>query len=73
MVWAKILLGYRIELHIFKRVSVMAVWYRDEGLEPIVRLYAEQLALLLFQWMIMHVPRKLPSSMTTWRVKGLHV
>ncbi|GFV83989.1 transposable element Tcb1 transposase [Trichonephila clavipes] len=28
------------DLHIFKWGSVMAVWYRDEVLEPIVRLYA---------------------------------
>ncbi|GFV70422.1 transposable element Tcb1 transposase [Trichonephila clavipes] len=31
---------YRIDLHILKRVSVTAVRYRDEVLEPIVRLYA---------------------------------
>ncbi|GFV23883.1 transposable element Tcb1 transposase [Trichonephila clavipes] len=30
----------RTDLHIFKRDSVMAVWYRDEVLEPIMRLYA---------------------------------
>ncbi|GFW74988.1 transposable element Tcb1 transposase [Trichonephila clavipes] len=34
------LLGYRMDLHIFKRGSVTAVRYRDEVLEPIVRLYA---------------------------------
>ncbi|GFU71590.1 transposable element Tcb1 transposase [Trichonephila clavipes] len=39
MVWAGISLGYRTDLHIFKRGSVMAVRYRDEVLEPIVRLY----------------------------------
>ena len=39
MVWARILLGYRTDLPIFKRSSVTAVWYRDEVLEPIVRLY----------------------------------
>ncbi|GFY33294.1 transposable element Tcb1 transposase [Trichonephila clavipes] len=40
MVWAKISLRYRTDLHISKRGSVMAVRYRDEVLEPIVRLYA---------------------------------
>ncbi|GFV62747.1 histone-lysine N-methyltransferase SETMAR [Trichonephila clavipes] len=40
MVWAGISLGYRTDLDIFKRVSVTAVWYRDEVLEPIVILYA---------------------------------
>ncbi|GFV88418.1 transposable element Tcb1 transposase [Trichonephila clavipes] len=41
MVWAGISLGYTTDLHIFKRGSVTAVRYRDEVLEPIVRLYAE--------------------------------
>ncbi|GFS84468.1 transposable element Tcb1 transposase [Trichonephila clavipes] len=40
MEWAGISLGYRTDLHIFKRGSVTAVWYRDEVLEPIVRFYA---------------------------------
>ncbi|GFX45149.1 transposable element Tcb1 transposase [Trichonephila clavipes] len=40
MVWAGISFGYRTDLHIFKRGSVTAVRYRDEILEPIVRLYA---------------------------------
>ena len=40
MVWAGISLGYRTDLHIFKRGYVTAVRYRDEVLEPIVRLYA---------------------------------
>lgn len=40
MVWAGISLGYRTDLHIFKRGSVTAVRYRDEVLEPFVRLYA---------------------------------
>ncbi|GFU66999.1 transposable element Tcb1 transposase [Trichonephila clavipes] len=40
MVWAGISLGYRTDLHIFKRGSVTAVRYRDEVLELIVRLYA---------------------------------
>ncbi|GFT83285.1 transposable element Tcb1 transposase [Trichonephila clavipes] len=40
MVWAGISLGYRTDLHIFKQGSVMAVRYRDEVLELIVRLYA---------------------------------
>ncbi|GFT37370.1 transposable element Tcb1 transposase [Trichonephila clavipes] len=40
MVWARISLGYRTDLHIFKRGSVLAIRYRDEVLEPIVRLYA---------------------------------
>ena len=40
MVWVGISLGYRTDLHIFKRGTVTAVQYRDEVLEPIVRLYA---------------------------------
>ncbi|GFV78472.1 uncharacterized protein TNCV_3477871 [Trichonephila clavipes] len=40
IVWAGISLGYRTDLHIFKRGSVTAVRYRNEVLEPIVRLYA---------------------------------
>ncbi|GFV44280.1 transposable element Tcb1 transposase [Trichonephila clavipes] len=40
MVWVGISLGYRTDLHIFKRGSVTAARYRDEVLEPIVRLYA---------------------------------
>ncbi|GFT32417.1 transposable element Tcb1 transposase [Trichonephila clavipes] len=40
IVWAGVSLGYSIDLHIFKRGSVTAVRYRDEVLEPIVRLYA---------------------------------
>ncbi|GFU03792.1 transposable element Tcb1 transposase [Trichonephila clavipes] len=40
MVWAGISLGYRTDLHIFKRGSVTIVRYQDEILEPIVRLYA---------------------------------
>ncbi|GFW26758.1 transposable element Tcb1 transposase [Trichonephila clavipes] len=38
MLWAEISLGYCTDLHIFKRGSVTAVRYRDEVLEPIVRL-----------------------------------
>ncbi|GFX53307.1 transposable element Tcb1 transposase [Trichonephila clavipes] len=38
--WAGISLGYRTDLHIFKRSSVTAVRYRDKVLEPIVRLHA---------------------------------
>ncbi|GFU77387.1 transposable element Tcb1 transposase [Trichonephila clavipes] len=40
MVWAEISLGDRTDLHIFKRGSVMAIRYRDEVLESIVRLCA---------------------------------
>ena len=40
MMWVGILLRYRTDLHIFKRGSMTAVRYRDEVLEPIVRLYA---------------------------------
>ncbi|GFV92107.1 transposable element Tcb1 transposase [Trichonephila clavipes] len=39
MVGAGISLGYRTDLHIFKQVSVTAVRYRDEVLEPIERLH----------------------------------
>ncbi|GFV93734.1 transposable element Tcb1 transposase [Trichonephila clavipes] len=45
MVGAGISLGYRSELHIFKRGSVTTVRYRDEVLEPIVRLYAAAVGL----------------------------
>ncbi|GFT60858.1 transposable element Tcb1 transposase [Trichonephila clavipes] len=38
MAWAGISLGYRTDMHIFKRGSVTAVRY--EVLEPVVRLYA---------------------------------
>ncbi|GFS52824.1 transposable element Tcb1 transposase [Trichonephila clavipes] len=47
-VWAGFSLGYRTDLHIFKRGSVTAVRYRDEVLEPIVDCTLQQLALLLF-------------------------
>ncbi|GFX00447.1 transposable element Tcb1 transposase [Trichonephila clavipes] len=40
MVWAGISLGYRTNLHIFKRGSVTAFRYRNEVIEPIMRLYA---------------------------------
>ncbi|GFT38948.1 transposable element Tcb1 transposase [Trichonephila clavipes] len=40
IVWAGISLEYRTDQHIFKRGSVTAVRYRDEVLEPIVRLCA---------------------------------
>ncbi|GFV51624.1 transposable element Tcb1 transposase [Trichonephila clavipes] len=40
MVWTGISLGCRTNLQIFKRGSVTSVQYRDEVLEPIVRLYA---------------------------------
>ncbi|GFV33021.1 transposable element Tcb1 transposase [Trichonephila clavipes] len=39
MVWTGIKLGYRTDLHIFKRRSVTTVRYRDEVLDSIVRLY----------------------------------
>ena len=45
---AGISLGYRTDLHIFAQGSVMLIWYRDEGLEPIVRLCAAAVGLLLF-------------------------
>ncbi|GFW73864.1 transposable element Tcb2 transposase [Trichonephila clavipes] len=40
MVWAGISLGYNTNLYIFKRSSVTAVRYRDDVLEPIMKLYA---------------------------------
>ncbi|GFT56103.1 transposable element Tcb1 transposase [Trichonephila clavipes] len=40
MAWTGISLGYRTDQHIFKWGSVTAVRYREEVLEPIVRLYA---------------------------------
>ncbi|GFU93506.1 transposable element Tcb1 transposase [Trichonephila clavipes] len=45
MVRAGISLGYRTELHIFKRGSVAALRYRDKILEPIVRLCAAAVGL----------------------------
>ena len=42
MMWAGISLGYRTDLCIFKRGSVMAVWYRDKALEPIVSFNAAE-------------------------------
>ncbi|GBM09194.1 hypothetical protein AVEN_236189-1 [Araneus ventricosus] len=40
MVWAGISLGYRTDLHIYRRGSATAVRYRDEVLDPIVKLHA---------------------------------
>ncbi|GBL80408.1 Transposable element Tcb2 transposase [Araneus ventricosus] len=40
MVWAGISSGYRTDLHIYRLGSVTAVRYRDEVLDPIVKLYA---------------------------------
>ncbi|GBN03479.1 hypothetical protein AVEN_89730-1 [Araneus ventricosus] len=40
MVLAGISLGYRTDLHIYRRGSVTAVRYRDEVLNPIVKPYA---------------------------------
>ncbi|GFV28485.1 transposable element Tcb1 transposase [Trichonephila clavipes] len=72
MVGAGISLGYRTDLHIFKRGSVTAVWYRDEVLRPIVRLYAAAVGpTFVLMDDITHVPIELTSTMTTWRVKGL--
>ena len=39
MVWASILLDGRTHLHVFERGTVTAVRYRDEVLEPYVRLF----------------------------------
>ncbi|GFU78302.1 uncharacterized protein TNCV_4497891 [Trichonephila clavipes] len=74
MVWAGILLGYRTNLHIFKRGSVMSVRYRDEVLEPIVRLYPAAVGptFVLIDDNA-RSRRELTSWMTTWRVKGLLV
>ncbi|GFX91626.1 transposable element Tcb2 transposase [Trichonephila clavipes] len=72
MVWAGISLGYRTDLHIFKRGSVTGVRYRDKVLEPIVRLYAAA-AGPTFVLMDDNVPIELTSSMNTWGVKGLCV
>ncbi|GFY23084.1 putative DD41D transposase [Trichonephila clavipes] len=40
MVWEGISLGYRTDLHFFKRGFLTIARYRDEGLEHIVRLFA---------------------------------
>ncbi|GBN67818.1 hypothetical protein AVEN_36462-1 [Araneus ventricosus] len=40
MVWAGISLGYRTDLHIYRRGSMTAVRYRDEVLDAIMKLYA---------------------------------
>ena len=45
MVWAGISLEYRTDLRILKCGSLTAVRYRDEVLEPIVRLYAAAVGL----------------------------
>ncbi|GBL80411.1 Transposable element Tcb1 transposase [Araneus ventricosus] len=45
MVWAGISSGYRTDLHIYRRGSVTAVRYRDEVLDPIVKLYAAAVGL----------------------------
>ncbi|GFU08941.1 transposable element Tcb1 transposase [Trichonephila clavipes] len=73
MVWAGISLGYRTDLHIFKRGFLTAVRYRDEVLEPIVRLYAAAVDPTFVLMDDNAVPIELTSSMATWRVKGLRV
>ncbi|GBM77702.1 hypothetical protein AVEN_80305-1 [Araneus ventricosus] len=40
MVWGGISLGYRTDLHIYRRGSVTVVRHRDENLDPIVKLHA---------------------------------
>ncbi|GBL80410.1 Transposable element Tcb1 transposase [Araneus ventricosus] len=40
MVWAGISSGYRTDLHIYRRGSVTAVRYREEVLDPILKLHA---------------------------------
>lgn len=40
MIWTGISLGYRTDLHIYRRGSVIAVRYQDEVLDAIVKLYA---------------------------------
>ncbi|GBN69292.1 hypothetical protein AVEN_35980-1 [Araneus ventricosus] len=39
MVWASIMLDGRTPLYVFERGTVTGVWYRDEILEPYVRLF----------------------------------
>ncbi len=39
MVWASIMLDGRIYLHVFDKGSVTGVRYRDEVLEPCIRLF----------------------------------
>ncbi|GFX81076.1 uncharacterized protein TNCV_1910691 [Trichonephila clavipes] len=70
MVLAGISLGYRTDLHVCKRGSVTAVRYRDEVLEPIVRLYA---AAVYPTFVLLDDNAELTLSMTTWGVKGLCV
>ncbi|GBN38897.1 hypothetical protein AVEN_153224-1 [Araneus ventricosus] len=48
MVWAGIMLDGRTPLHVFERGTVTGVRYRDEILEPYVRLSGVQLALSSF-------------------------
>ncbi|GBM84805.1 hypothetical protein AVEN_217791-1 [Araneus ventricosus] len=52
MVWAGIMLDDRTPLHVFERGTVTGVRYRDEILEPYVRLFGVQLALSSFYWTI---------------------
>ncbi|GBO13200.1 hypothetical protein AVEN_267082-1 [Araneus ventricosus] len=73
MVWAGISLGYRTDLHIYRRGSVLAVRYRDEVLDPIVKLYAAVAGPSFVLMDDKHVPIQLPSLTTFWRVKGLRV
>ncbi|GFW32911.1 transposable element Tcb1 transposase [Trichonephila clavipes] len=71
MVWAGISLGYRTDLHIFKKGSMTAVRYRDEVLEPVVKLYATTVGPTFV--LKDARPKELTSAKTTWRVKGLRV
>ncbi|GFT96696.1 transposable element Tcb1 transposase [Trichonephila clavipes] len=50
--------GYCTDLHIFKRSSVTAVRFRDEVLEPIVRMYAKAVGPIFVLMDIMHVPHR---------------
>ncbi|GBO05452.1 hypothetical protein AVEN_17687-1 [Araneus ventricosus] len=73
MVKAGISLGYRTDLHIYRRGSVSAVRYRDEVLDPIVKLYAAVVGPSFVSMDYKTVPIQLPSLTTFWRVRGLRV
>lgn len=75
MMWAKILVGYHIQLHIFKGSSVTAVRYRDEVLDPIANLYVG--VLISSSWIIISLRIEPTLLMSTWLLflvwRGRHI
>ncbi|GFT03884.1 transposable element Tcb2 transposase [Trichonephila clavipes] len=54
IVWAGIIMGSLTGLHFFDAGYVTAQRYRDEVLEPYVRLFRGAVSLTSYSWMIMH-------------------